>query len=129
MGSYARGRAGGTRGLPVDGFHDNLVNNNQGGQVYQHVLGHAAGVLGGESNDPIIAEAARRNAQNNQERDQRQHDNPNDPNDPHDPAEAETELRDDKAGEAVGRAISDFCKKSISRDKLKKRLMKTLCDH
>ena len=129
MGSYARGRAGGTRGLPVDGFRDDLVNNTQGGQVYQHILGHAAGVLGGEANDPIVAEGARRYAQINQERDQRQHDNPNDPKDPHDPAEAETELRDDKAGEAVGRAISDFCKKSISRADLKKRLMKTLCDH
>ncbi len=129
MRAYAGGNPNGARELPVDGFHENLVDNNQRGQAYQHVLGHAAGVLGGEARDPIIAEASRRHAQNNQERDRRQHDNPNDPKDPHNPAEAETELRDDKAGEAVGRAISDFCKQSISKEELKKRLIKSLCNH
>ena len=128
MGSYARGPDG-ARGLPVDGFQDNLVNNRQGGQVYQHILGHAAGVLGGNARDPMIGEIARRYAQKQQERDQRQRDNPNDPRDPHDPAEAETELRDDKAGEAVGRALSDFCRnQSLTGEDLKRKLMKTLCD-
>jgi hypothetical protein len=128
MGSYARGPDG-ARGLPVDGFQDNLVNNRQGGHVYQHILGHAAGVLGGNARDPMIGEIARRYAQKQQERDQRQRDNPNDPRDPHDPAEAETELRDDKAGEAVGRALSDFCRnQSLTGEDLKRKLMKTLCD-
>ena len=67
--------------------------------------------------------------QKQQERDQRQLDNPNDPRDPHDPAEAETELRDYKAGEAVGRALSDFCRnQSLTGEDLKRKLMKTLCD-
>jgi len=97
---------------PTDGFNPNLTANNQRGQVYRHV-GFQAGseLLGG----PGRMAGDMQNSDNRRQADQGR-------------AESQTELADDAAGRDAGRALKDAFHGRISREELRNRLMKTLCD-
>lgn len=100
-----------TKTSPVNGFRSELIDNNQGGDVYHHVLFVAGGILmaqpllsaGLAGSDLLQATMQGRR-------------------------ESRTELRDDAAGAVVG-ADMRIAASTRNFDRLRQSLMGTLCTH
>jgi RHS repeat-associated protein len=112
MSSAVGAKDAASKNNPTDGFNPNLTANNQRGQVYRHVNFQAGSELLGA---PGRMAGDMQNSDNRRQANQGR-------------AESQTELADDAAGRDAGRALKDAFHGRISREELRIRLMKILCD-
>ena len=108
---------GDAMGYGTSAFRDDLVNNNQGGGVYQHLFGFIGLTMSGGP----IANALALNQLRIDLKDARG-ERPD-----HTAEEGQTELRDDIAGINAGRAINDFLAGNVDAQQLGKNLRDLLC--
>ena len=97
---------------PTGGFRQELVANDQAGQVYRHVLAHAGAELLGDLGAPIsnrLNESDLRQARLGR-------------------LESQTELLDNLAGHEVGSVLSDGFEGTLSKSEVLELIREILCD-